>query len=54
MQSVHTRARLTWPSKLPLTRCKLGRHVRLVLLFAWLTLFPTERRLPQIEQILAI
>jgi len=34
------------------TSCKLGFHRRLVLLLAWLTLLPTEGRLPQIAQCL--
>jgi hypothetical protein len=38
MQSVQTKTRFTWPSKLPRTRCKFGFHDRLDLLLAWLTL----------------
>ena len=34
------------------TSCKLGFQRRLVLLLAWLTLLPTEGRLPQIAQCL--
>src|SRR5690606_11351857 len=34
--------------------CRFGRQTRLVLLFAWLTLWPTERVLPQISQARAI
>ena len=54
MQSVQTKARFTCPSNLPLTRLRLGRQVRLVLLLAWLTLLPTDRPLPQILQTRAI
>ena len=54
MQSVQTKARFTCPSNLPLTRLRLGRHVRLVLLLAWLTLLPTDRFLQQILQTRAI
>ena len=35
------------------TFCRFGCHVRLVLLLAWETLFPTLRRLPQTSQTLA-
>ena len=54
MQSVQTKARFTCPSNLPLTRLRLGRQVRLVLLLAWLTLLPTDRPLPQTLQTRAI
>jgi len=42
------------PSLMILTVCKLGNHSRLVLLFAWLTLWPTCLPLPHISQTLAI
>ena len=54
MQSVHTSARLTRPSNFARTRFRLGRHERLDLLLAWLTLWPTERPFLQIEQIRAM
>lgn len=54
MQSVHTKARFTWPANLLLTRFKFGRQERLLLLLAWLTLLPMDRPLPQIVQTLAI
>ena len=54
MQSVHTSARLTCPSNFARTRLRLGRHERLDLLLAWLTLLPMERLFPQIEQTRAI
>jgi hypothetical protein len=53
-QRVHTRMRRTPPLTLARTRCRFGCHVRLVLLFAWLTLWPTERCFPQISQLLAM
>src|SRR3546814_13891619 len=37
-------------SESSVTFCKLGRKVRLVLLFAWLTLWPTWRPLPVSSQ----
>src|SRR5215213_5831775 len=37
---VHTRIRLTSPSTLTRTVCRLGYHRRLVRLLAWLTLLP--------------
>jgi hypothetical protein len=54
MQSVQTSARFTCPSNFARTRCKFGRQERLLLLLAWLTLLPTDRPFPQIEQTLAI
>jgi len=42
------------PSIRARTFWRLGCQTRLVLLLAWLTLFPTERPFPQILQILAI
>jgi len=54
MQSVHTSARLTCPSNFARTRLRFGRHERLDLLLAWLTLLPMERLFPQIEQTRAI
>jgi hypothetical protein len=52
MQRVQTRMRLTPPAVAARTSCRLGFHRRLVLLLAWLTLLPTEGRLPQIAQCL--
>jgi hypothetical protein len=39
-QRVHTRMRKAEPFTSAFTRCRLGLKTRLVLLFAWLTLFP--------------
>src|SRR5437868_3718765 len=47
---VHTRIRRTPPPTSARTSCRFGCHRRLVLLFAWLTLLPTELCLPQIVQ----
>jgi len=44
--------RLMPPAAAARTSCKLGFHRRFVLLLAWLTLLPTEGRLPQIAQCL--
>ena len=54
MQSVQTKIRCTAPLTRALTVCRFGRQLLLLLLLAWLTVFPTERFLPQIEQILAM
>ena len=51
---VQTETRRTRPSIRALTFWRLGRQTLLVLLFAWLTLFPTNGFLPHIEHILAI
>jgi hypothetical protein len=51
-QRVQTRRRLTPPAVAARTSCKFGFHRRLVLLLAWLTLLPTEGRLPHIAQCL--
>jgi hypothetical protein len=52
IQRVHTRIRCTPPLIAARTSCRFGFHRRLVLLLAWLTLFPTEGCLPQIVQCL--
>jgi hypothetical protein len=51
-QRVQTRMRLMPPPAAARTSCKLGFQRRLVLLLAWLTLLPTDGRLPQIAQCL--
>ena len=51
MHRVQTRIRFTPPPAAVRTSCRLGCHRRLVLLLAWLTLLPTEGRLPQISQV---
>ena len=51
---MQTKIRRTVPCRFARTRCKLGFQRRLVLLFAWLTLLPTEGPLPQTLQILAM
>jgi hypothetical protein len=43
---------MTPPAVAVRTSCRLGFQRRLVLLLAWLTLLPTEGRLPQIAQCL--
>src|SRR4051794_37109085 len=49
---VDTRNLTLWPSAsdIKVTFCRLGRNVRLVLLLAWETLFPTCRPLPVSSQ----
>jgi hypothetical protein len=47
MQLVQARMKRTVPLTLACTRCKFGRHRRLVRLLAWLTLLPTDGPLPQ-------
>ena len=54
MQRVQARMARTVPLTLARTRCRFGRHVRLLRLFAWLTLLPTEGCLPQILHSLAM
>jgi hypothetical protein len=55
MHDVHTRTRRRVPDASMIRAvCRLGSHRRLVLLFAWLTLFPTDRPLPQIEHVRAM
>src|SRR5262249_15466973 len=49
-QRVQARMYLTVPFRLAFTRCRFGCQVRLVLLFAWLTLLPTEACLPRMPQ----
>src|SRR5690606_33102781 len=49
-QRVQTRMRRTVPWKMARARCRFGCQTRLVLLLAWLTLWPTERVFPQISQ----
>jgi hypothetical protein len=46
MQRLQTRTRFTAPPSTILTACKFGSQRRFVLLFAWLTLLPTEGLLP--------
>jgi len=46
--------RLIPPGAAARTSCKLGFQRRLLLLLAWLTLLPTEGRLPQIAQCLIV
>src|SRR4051812_17636099 len=50
---VETRSFTPLPSlsEINVTFCRLGRNVRLVLLLAWLTLWPTCRPLPVSSQI---
>ena len=52
MHRVQTAIRLTPLPTIARTFFRLGSHRRLVLLLAWLTLLPTEGRLPQIAQVL--
>src|SRR6202035_560826 len=52
IQRVQTSTRCTPPPITARTSCRLGFQRRLVLLLAWLTLLPTEGRLPHIEQCL--
>src|SRR5271166_235884 len=52
MQRVQTRIRRTPPPIWARTTWRLGCHRRLVLLLAWLTLFPTEVCFPQTLQCL--
>lgn len=54
MHLVQTRIRFTLPSTFALTRWRLGIQRRFVLLLAWLTLLPTDGRLPQIVHIQAM
>src|SRR5262245_34886505 len=54
MQRVQTSRWHAPPPTLAWTRCRFGRHVRFVLLFAWLTLCPVERRLPHTSQVRAM
>src|SRR5262249_4114938 len=54
MQLVHTLSRFTVPCTFARTCCKFGNQRRFVLLLAWLTLFPTEGRLPHNSQTRAI
>jgi hypothetical protein len=54
MHAVQTLMLQTFPWNRARTFCKLGCQVLLVLLFAWLTLFPTDRPLPQIEHVRAM
>src|SRR6185369_11883818 len=49
MQRVHTFMVLRVEPTTTCTVCRLGCQVRLVLLLAWETLFPTPRRLSQIS-----
>src|ERR1043166_9525851 len=44
-QRVQTSNRRAPPAIFAWTRCRFVRHSRLLLLFAWLTLWPTERSL---------
>src|SRR5262245_60623824 len=48
-QRVHTRSLLTAPPTMPRSETRLGIHRRFVMLWAWLTLWPTEGPLPQIS-----
>ena len=54
MQSVQTKARFTSRPNFARTLLRLACQVRFDLLLAWLTLWPTERPLPQMVQTLAI
>lgn len=54
MQPVQARIFLPWPSTLAFTGRKLTFQRRLVMLLAWLTLFPNCGPLPQISQTRAI
>jgi hypothetical protein len=54
MQRVQTLMLLTVPLRMALIFCRLGRQIFLVLLLAWLTLFPKLGPLPQISHILDI
>jgi hypothetical protein len=47
-QRVQTRIRRTVPAMMARALCRFGCQTRLVLLLAWLTLWPTERVFPQI------
>ena len=47
---MQTSRRFAPPPTRACTRWRFGRHARLVLLFAWLTLWPTDRCLPQTSQ----
>src|SRR5207302_9958060 len=49
-QRVQTSSRLAPAPTRACTRWRFGRHTRLDLLFAWLTLWPTDRCLPQTSQ----
>jgi hypothetical protein len=51
MQLVQTRTRLCVPLSVTIRAgCRLGRQTRLVLLLAWLTLFPLRGPFPQTAQ----
>ena len=54
MQRVQTLMLLTVPFLTALIFCRFGRQILLVLLLAWLTLFPKLGPFPQISQILDI
>jgi hypothetical protein len=54
MQRVQTLMLLTVPFLTALIFCRFGRQILLVLLLAWLTLFPKLGPLPQISHILDI
>jgi hypothetical protein len=54
MHRVHTTMRRTLPPIWARTSCKFGSHRRLVLLLAWLTLFPTDGCFPHIAQCLMV
>ena len=54
MQLVQTTIFLTLPFEIVRTRCRLGLNLRLVTLWAWLTLLPTIGFLPHISHILDI
>lgn len=55
MQLVQTRTRLRVPFSVTMCAdCRFGSQRRLVLLFAWLTLFPARGPLPQTAQKAAI
>ena len=51
-QRVHTLRRLVPPPTWARTFCRLGSHLVLVLLWAWLTLFPTMGFLPHMSHTL--
>jgi hypothetical protein len=52
MQLVQTAIFFTLPFEIVRTRCKFGLNLRLVRLWAWLTLLPTIGFLPHISHIL--
>jgi hypothetical protein len=54
MQRVQTLMLLTVPFLTALIFCRFGRQILLVLLLAWLTLFPKLGPLPHISHILDI